>query len=103
MQFIYQGMSYHLDTNSVSKDLELIYLKALQGDDYHSLTPDQKLILDVSWSYFAGQYLTHDFYSQGLEGEHLFNMIRVGYVEKISIDPGRGELTVELSLPVVVN
>jgi hypothetical protein len=103
MQFVYQGLSYHLDTGAVIKDLELIYLKAIQGDEYHSLTDDQKLLLDVAWYYFANNFLAHDFLAKGLKGEQLFHMIQVGYVERIAIDADRGELAVELSLPVVVN
>ncbi|MDW7674425.1 MAG: hypothetical protein SCK28_07825 [Bacillota bacterium] len=103
MQFIYEGMSYHLDTTSVVKDLELIYLKALQGDAYCSLSEEQKFLLEVAWNHFSSKFLKHDYASNGLKGEHMYHMMQVGYVEKIAIDGEKGELTVELTLPVIVN
>jgi hypothetical protein len=104
MQFVYQGLSYHLDAGAVMKDLELIYLKALQGDEYHSLTDEQKLLLEVAWNYFASNFLAHDFLTKEMsKGEQLFHMIQVGYVERIAFNPEQGELAVELSLPSVVS
>lgn len=104
MQFVYEGLSYHLDTNSVLKELELIYLKALQRDNYQALTDDQKLLMDVAWKYFSAEFLKHN-HSNGHDekGRELYEMIKLGYVEKLTIDGERGEMTVELSHPVVVN
>lgn len=103
MQFIYQGLSYNLDINAVAKDLELIYLKAMQREPYSSLTEAQTLILEVAWNYFAVKYLAHDNYSNGLKGEHLYYLMQMGYVEKIAIDGNRGEMIVQLAVPVIVN
>lgn len=103
MQFVYSGISYHLDTGTVMKDLEIIYLKALQGDEYHTLTQEQKFLLEVAWSYFAGQYMTHDYMEAFIKGQQLYDMIQMGYVEKIAIDVERGEMAVKLAMPVIVN
>ncbi|MGF7184501.1 hypothetical protein GGQ84_000584 [Desulfitispora alkaliphila] len=104
MQFIYDGMSYHLDTGAVLRDLELIYIKALEREPYEKLGDEQKFLLDVAWNYFGAELVENKTEkTSGNMGKHLYDMMLLGYVENLKVDGERGELIFELSRPVLVN